>query len=161
MISSRSLSMPIVFLMLISALVSTGCMKDSYIEDKEEIPEPVMEINEFGVNLRVLTNNHFVAPGYDTDFILVVENLGFQSDTYNISVESKDDEIVSVIIEEGYEQIEVFGEDVIPFIVNVNLTPYYSPDNLEGEFSTVLKASSHNSNITSEVTLNINTNGTS
>jgi micrococcal nuclease len=160
MISSRSLSMPIVFLMLISALVSTGCMKDSYIEDKEEIPEPVMEINEFGVNLRVLTNNHFVAPGYDTDFILVVENLGFQSDTYNISVESKDDEIVSVIIEEGYEQIEVFGEDVIPFIVNVNLTPYYSPDNLEGEFSTVLKASSHNSNITSEVTLNINTNGT-
>ena len=160
MISSRSLSMPIAFLMIVSVLISTGCMKDSYVDSIEEIPEPFMEIEEYGVDLGVLTNNHFVAPGYDTDFVLVVGNTGFQSDTFNITVESSDNEIVSVVIEEGYEQIEVVGGDVIPFIVNVNLTPYYSPDNLEGEFSTVLKASSHNSNHTSEVTLNINTNGT-
>ena len=160
MISSRSLSMPIAFLMIVSVLISTGCMKDSYVDSIEEIPEPFMEIEEYGVNLGVLTNNHFVAPGYDTDFVLVVGNTGFQSDTFNITVESSDNEIVSVVIEEGYEQIEVVGGEVIPFIVNVNLTPYYSPDNREGEFSTVLKASSHNSNHTSEVTLNINTNGT-
>jgi len=160
MISSRSLSMPIAFLMIVSVLISTGCMKDSYVDSIEEIPEPFMEIEEYGVDLGVLTNNHFVAPGYDTDFVLVVGNTGFQSDTFNITVESSDNEIVSVVIEEGYEQIEVVGGDVIPFIVNVNLTPYYSPDNREGEFSTVLKASSHNSNHTSEVTLNINTNGT-
>ena len=160
MISSRSLSMPIAFLMIVSVLISTGCMKDSYVDSIEEIPEPFMEIEEYGVDLGVLTNNHFVAPGYDTDFVLVVGNTGFQSDTFNITVESSDNEIVSVVIEEGYEQIEVVGGDVIPFIVNVNLTPYYSPDNRDGEFSTVLKASSHNSNHTSEVTLNINTNGT-
>ena len=160
MISSRSLSMPIAFLMIVSVLISTGCMKDSYVDSIEEIPDPFMEIEEYGVDLGVLTNNHFVAPGYDTDFVLVVGNTGFQSDTFNITVESSDNEIVSVVIEEGYEQIEVVGGDVIPFIVNVNLTPYYSPDNRDGEFSTVLKASSHNSNHTSEVTLNINTNGT-
>ena len=160
MISSRSLSMPIAFLMIVSVLISTGCMKDSYVDNIEEIPEPFMEIEEYGVDLDVLTNDHFVAPGYDTDFVLVVGNTGFQSDTFNITVESSDNEIVSVVIEEGYEQIEVVGGDVIPFIVNVNLTPYYSPDNRDGEFSTVLKASSHNSNHTSEVTLNINTNGT-
>ena len=153
MISYRSLSMPIAFLMIVSVLISTGCMKDSYIDSIEETSD-----DDFGVNLGVLTNNHFVAPGYDTDFVLVVENIGFQGDSYNISVESKDDEIVSVIIEEGYEQIEVDGGNIIPFIVNVNLTPYFY--STEGEFSTVLKASSHNSNITSEVTLNINTNGT-
>ena len=150
--------MPIVFLMIISALVSTGCMKDSY-SDNSEIPEPTVEIGEpYGVNLGVLTNNHFVAPGYDTDFILITENTGFQSDTYNITLESKDNELVSVIIEQDYEQITANGGDVIPFIVNVNLTPYYN--STDGEFTAVLKATSQNSNNTSEVTLNINTNGT-
>ena len=123
MISSRSLSMPIVFLMIASVLLSTGCMKDNYADSTEEIPEPAAIIDDFGVNLGVLTNNHFVAPGYDTDFILVVENIGFQSDTYNITVESSDNEIVDVVIEEGYEQIMVNGGNVIPFIANVNLTP--------------------------------------
>ena len=60
--------------------------------------------------------------------------------------------------EEGYEQIMVNGGNVIPFITNVNLTPYYN--STEGKFSAVLKASSQNSNVTSEVTLNIHTNGT-
>ena len=158
MISSRSLSMPIVFLMIASVLLSTGCMKDNYADSTEEIPEPAAIIDDFGVNLGVLTNNHFVAPGYDTDFILVVENIGFQSDTYNITVESSDNEIVDVVIEEGYEQIMVNGGNVIPFIANVNLTPYYN--STEGKFSAVLKASSQNSNVTSEVILNIHTNGT-
>jgi micrococcal nuclease len=158
MISSRSLSTPIAFLMIISVLVSTGCMKDSYMEDNEEMPEPMEDIVEYGVNVRALTNNHFVAPGYDTDFILVVENIGFQSDTYNISAESKDNELVSIMIEDSYEQVVIEGGDVIPFIVNVELTPYYN--STEGVFTVVLKASSQKSNNTSEVTLNINTNGT-
>ena len=158
MISSRSLSTPIAFLMIISVLISTGCMKDSYMEDNEEMPEPMKDIIEYGVNVRVLTNNHFVAPGYDTDFVLVVENIGFQSDTYNISVESKDNELVSVIIEDSYEQVVIDGGDVLPFIVNVELTPDYN--STEGVFTAVLKASSQKSNNTSEVTLNINTNGT-
>ena len=158
MISSRSLSTPIVFLMIISVLVSTGCMKDSYMEDNEKMPEPMEDIVEYGVNVRALTNNHFVAPGYDTDFILVVENIGFQSDTYNISAESKDNELVSIMIEDSYEQVVIEGGDVIPFIVNVELTPYYN--STEGVFTVVLKASSQKSNNTSEVTLNINTNGT-
>jgi endonuclease YncB( thermonuclease family) len=143
--------------MIISVLVSTGCMKDSYMDDNEEMPEPMLELEEYGVSFGVLTNNHFVAPGYDTDFIAVIENTGFRSDTYNITVESKDNELVSVIIEEGYEQIEIDGEGVIPFIVNVNLTPYYN--STDGVFSAVLKVISQNSNNTSEVTLNINTNG--
>jgi micrococcal nuclease len=158
MISSRSLSTPIAFLMIISVLVSTGCMKDSYMEDNEKMPEPMEDIVEYGVNVRALTNNHFVAPGYDTDFILVVENIGFQSDTYNISAESKDNELVSIMIEDSYEQVVIEGGDVIPFIVNVELTPYYN--STEGVFTVVLKASSQKSNNTSEVTLNINTNGT-
>jgi micrococcal nuclease len=158
MIYSRSLSTPIVFLMIISVLVSTGCMKDSYMEDNEKMPEPMEDIVEYGVNVRALTNNHFVAPGYDTDFILVVENIGFQSDTYNISAESKDNELVSIMIEDSYEQVVIEGGDVIPFIVNVELTPYYN--STEGVFTVVLKASSQKSNNTSEVTLNINTNGT-
>tara|TARA_B110000240_G_scaffold47859_1_gene54249 strand:+ start:3287 stop:5206 length:1920 start_codon:yes stop_codon:yes gene_type:complete len=158
MIYSRSLSTPIAFLMIISVLVSTGCMKDSYMEDNEEMPEPMEDIVEYGVNVRALTNNHFVAPGYDTDFILVVENIGFQSDTYNISAESKDNELVSIMIEDSYEQVVIEGGDVIPFIVNVELTPYYN--STEGVFTVVLKASSQKSNNTSEVTLNINTNGT-
>ena len=144
--------------MIISVLVSTGCMKDSYMEDNEEMPEPMEDIVEYGVNVRALTNNHFVAPGYDTDFILVVENIGFQSDTYNISAESKDNEQVSIMIEDSYEQVVIEGGDVIPFIVNVELTPYYN--STEGVFTVVLKASSQKSNNTSEVTLNINTNGT-
>ena len=144
--------------MIISVLVSTGCMKDSYMEDNEEMPEPMEDIVEYGVNVRALTNNHFVAPGYDTDFILVVENIGFQSDTYNISAESKDNELVSIMIEDSYEQVVIEGGDVIPFIVNVELTPYYN--STEGVFTVVLKASSQKSNNTSEVTLNINTNGT-
>lgn len=157
MIYSRILSLPVTFLMIISVLVSTGCMKDSYMDDDEEMPEPRLELEEYGVSFGVLTNNHFVAPGYDTDFIAVIENTGFRSDTYNITVESKDNELVSVIIEEGYEQIEIDGEGVIPFIVNVNLTPYY--DSTDGVFSAVLKVISQNSTNTSEVTLNINTNG--
>jgi endonuclease YncB( thermonuclease family) len=157
MIYSRILSLPVTFLMIISVLVSTGCMKDSYMDDNEEMPEPMLELEEYGVSFGVLTNNHFVAPGYDTDFIAVIENTGFRSDTYNITVESKDNELVSVIIEEGYEQIEIDGEGVIPFIVNVNLTPYYN--STDGVFSAVLKVISQNSNNTSEVTLNINTNG--
>jgi len=144
--------------MIISVLVSTGCMKDSYMEDNEKMPEPMEDIVEYGVNVRALTNNHFVAPGYDTDFILVVENIGFQSDTYNISAESKDNELVSIMIEDSYEQVVIEGGDVIPFIVNVELTPYYN--STEGVFTVVLKASSQKSNNTSEVTLNINTNGT-
>ena len=143
--------------MIISVLVSTGCMKDSYMGNDDEMPEPRLELEEYGVSFGVLTNNHFVAPGYDTDFIAVIENTGFRSDTYNITVESKDNELVSVIIEEGYEQIEIDGEGVIPFIVNVNLTPYY--DSTDGVFSAVLKVISQNSTNTSEVTLNINTNG--
>jgi micrococcal nuclease len=133
-------------------------MKDSYMEDNEKMPEPMEDIVEYGVNVRALTNNHFVAPGYDTDFILVVENIGFQSDTYNISAESKDNELVSIMIEDSYEQVVIEGGDVIPFIVNVELTPYYN--STEGVFTVVLKASSQKSNNTSEVTLNINTNGT-
>ena len=132
-------------------------MKDSYMGNDDEMPEPRLELEEYGVSFGVLTNNHFVAPGYDTDFIAVIENTGFRSDTYNITVESKDNELVSVIIEEGYEQIEIDGEGVIPFIVNVNLTPYY--DSTDGVFSAVLKVISQNSTNTSEVTLNINTNG--
>ena len=157
MIYSRILSLPVTFLMIISVLVSTGCMKDSYMGNDDEMPEPRLELEEYGVSFGVLTNNHFVAPGYDTDFIAVIENTGFRSDTYNITVESKDNELVSVIIEEGYEQIEIDGEGVIPFIVNVNLTPYY--DSTDGVFSAVLKVISQNSTNTSEVTLNINTNG--
>ena len=128
------------------------------MEDNEKMPEPMEDIVEYGVNVRALTNNHFVAPGYDTDFILVVENIGFQSDTYNISAESKDNELVSIMIEDSYEQVVIEGGDVIPFIVNVELTPYYN--STEGVFTVVLKASSQKSNNTSEVTLNINTNGT-
>ena len=50
-------------------------MKDSYMDDNEEMPEPMLELEEYGVSFGVLTNNHFVAPGTESAFVKHLPNL--------------------------------------------------------------------------------------
>ena len=100
----------LIALFLVILLIGSALYFTSMVEET-----PVVE---YGVDAKLLTNNHNTEPGYDTDFVLIVENTGSITDTFDIGVKSNDGGFV-ITIEEGYESIIVAKNKMKPIIINV------------------------------------------
>ena len=100
----------LIALLLVILLIGSALYFTSMVEET-----PVVE---YGVDAKLLTNNHNTEPGYDTDFVLIVENTGSITDTFDIGVKSNDGGFV-ITIEEGYESIIVGKDKMKPIIINV------------------------------------------
>ncbi|MDG1545257.1 MAG: thermonuclease family protein, partial [Candidatus Poseidoniia archaeon] len=98
-------------------LVSTGCTDNPY---KDE--DAVNQTASYGVLVHPMTNNHSAAPGYDTDFILTIYNIGSETATFDINILNKDDGIESVSFEQNVNNVTVLADNVLPLIVNVALS---------------------------------------
>ena len=100
----------LIALLLVILLIGSALYFTSMVEET-----PVVE---YGVDAKLLTNNHNTEPGYDTDFVLIVENTGSITDTFGIGVKSNDGGFV-ITIEEGYESIILAKNKMKPIIINV------------------------------------------
>ena len=100
----------IIALLLVIILIGSGLYLTSMVTDAPEV--------SYGLETSLLTDNHKTAPGYDTDFVLFIENTGSIADTFDISVKSNDGGF-TITIEEGYESIVVNNGKSKPVIVNV------------------------------------------
>ena len=65
-------------------LISTGCTDNPYRDEDAE-----NQIASYGVLVHPMTNNHSAAPGYETDFILTIWNIGSETATYKMEVTHK------------------------------------------------------------------------
>ena len=100
----------LIALLLVILLIGSALYFTSMVEEA-----PVVE---YGVAAKLLTNNHDTEPGYDTDFVLIVENTGSITDTFDIDVKSNDGGF-TITIEEGYESIILARNKMKPIIINV------------------------------------------
>ena len=100
----------LIALLLVILLIGSALYFTSMVEEA-----PVVE---HGVAAKLLTNNHNTEPGYDTDFVLIVENTGSITDTFDIDVKSNDGGF-TITIEEGYESIILARNKMKPIIINV------------------------------------------
>ena len=100
----------LIALLLVILLIGSALYFTSMVEEA-----PVVE---YGVDAKLLTNNHNTEPGYDTDFVLIVENTGSITDTFDIDVKSNDGGF-TITIEEGYESIILARNKMKPIIINV------------------------------------------
>ena len=100
----------LIALFLVILLIGSALYFTSMVEDA-----PVVE---YGVDAKLLTNNHNTEPGYDTDFVLIVENTGSITDTFDIGVKSNDGGFV-ITIEKGYESIILAKDKIKPILINV------------------------------------------
>ena len=100
----------LIALLLVILLIGSALYFTSMVEEA-----PVVE---YGVDAKLLTNNHNTEPGFDTDFVLIVENTGSITDTFGIGVKSNDGGFV-ITIEEGYESIILAKNKMKPIIINV------------------------------------------
>ena len=100
----------LIALLLVILLIGSALYFTSMVEET-----PVVE---YGVDANLLTNNHNTEPGYDTDFVLIVENTGSITDTFDIGVKSNDGGFV-ITIEEGYESIILAKNKIKPILINV------------------------------------------
>ena len=100
----------LIALLLVILLIGSALYFTSMVEET-----PVVE---YGVDAKLLTNNHNTEPGYDTDFVLIVENTGSITDTFDIGVKSNDGGFV-ITIEEGYESIILAKNKIKPILINV------------------------------------------
>ena len=100
----------IIALALVILLIGSGLYLTSIVEEPPEV--------SYGLETSLLTYNHKTAPGYDTDFVLLIENTGSIADTFDISVKSNDGGF-TITIEEGYESVVVNNGKIKPIIVNV------------------------------------------
>ena len=100
----------LIALFLVILLIGSALYFTTMVEEA-----PVVE---YGVDAKLLTNNHNTEPGYDTDFVLIVENTGSITDTFGIGVKSNDGGFV-ITIEEEYESIILAKNKIKPIIVNV------------------------------------------
>ena len=98
-------------------LISTGCTDNPYRDEDAE-----NQIASYGVLVHPMTNNHSAAPGFDTDFILTVWNIGSETATYKMEVTHKDEGIETVSFEQNMNNITILADGVLPLIVNVNLS---------------------------------------
>ena len=98
-------------------LISTGCTDNPYRDEDAE-----NQITSYGVLVHPMTNNHSAAPGFDTDFILTVWNIGSETATYKMEVTNKDKGIETVTFEQNMNNITILADGVLPLIVNVNLS---------------------------------------
>jgi len=100
----------LIALLLVILLIGSALYFTSMVEEA-----PVVE---YGVAAKLLTNNHNTEPGYDTDFVLIMENTGSITDTFDIDVKSNDGGF-TITIEEGYESIILAKNKMKPIIINV------------------------------------------
>ena len=100
----------LIALLLVILLIGSALYFTSMVE---EAP-----VAEYGVAAKLLTNNHDTEPGYDTDFVLIVENTGSITDTFDINVKSNDGGF-TITIEEEYESIILAKNKMKPIIINV------------------------------------------
>jgi hypothetical protein len=100
----------LIALLLVILLIGSGLYLTSMVKEA-----PVVT---YGLEASLLTDNHKAAPGYDTDFILIIENTGDIADTFDISVKSNEGGF-TITIEEGYESVIVSNGKSKPIIVNV------------------------------------------
>jgi len=98
-------------------LITTGCTDNPYRDEDAE-----NQIASYGVLVHPMTNNHSAAPGFDTDFILTVWNIGSETATYKMEVTHKDEGIETVTFEQNMNNITILADGVLPLIVNVNLS---------------------------------------
>jgi len=102
---------------VLTLLISTGCTDNPYRDEDAE-----NQIASYGVLVHPMTNNHSAAPGYDTDFILTIWNIGSETATYKMEVTHKDEGIETVSFEQNINNITILADGVLPLIVNVNLS---------------------------------------
>ena len=100
----------LIALLLVILLIGSALYFTSMVEET-----PVVE---YGVDAKLLTNNHNTEPGYDTDFVLIVENTGSITDTFDVEVKSNDGGF-TITIEEGHESIILVKNKMKPIIINV------------------------------------------
>ena len=106
------------FFVVIILLITSGCTDNPYRDEDEADKSPA----SYGVLVHPMTNNHSAAPGFDTDFILTVYNIGSETETFDITILSKDEGIESVSFEGNVHNITVPADVTLPLITNVNLT---------------------------------------
>ena len=132
----------IIALLLVILLIGSGLYLTSMVKEAPEV--------SYGLESSLLTDNHKTAPGYDTDFILIIENTGSIADTFDISVKSNDGGF-TITIEEGYESIVVNQGKSKPIIVNV-----MTSSSSTGMLYSSLEVNSRGDNsLTSTVKLNV------
>ena len=132
-------------------LITSGCTDNPYRDEDVIDKTPV----SYGVLVHPMTNNHSAAPGFDTDFILTVYNIGSETETFDITILNKDEGIESVSFEGNVSNLTVPADETLPLIANVNLAP-----SATGKLKTDIKFSTEpneeNITISQTITLEVN-----
>ena len=100
----------IIALLLVVLLIGSGLYLTSMIDEAPEV--------SYGVEANLLTDNHKTQPGYDTDFVMIIQNTGSITDTFDISVKSNDGGF-TITVEEDYQSVVIEKDKRKPVIVNV------------------------------------------
>ena len=101
----------IIALLLVVLLIGSGLYLTSIVEEAPEVSH--------GVEANLLTDNHKTQPGYDTDFVIIIQNTGSITDTFDISVKSNDGGF-TIDIENNFESVVIASGKKKPVIVNVD-----------------------------------------
>ena len=144
--SSRPDTRPaLIALFLVILLIGSALYFTSMVDDSV----PVV----YGVKAELLTNDHAVQPGFSTDFVLVVTNMGSISDNFEMKVKSNDGGF-DINIEEGFSTVKLEKNARLPLIINVKTSSASS-----GLLYAKLEVRSKGDlNVNSEIRLNINAN---
>ena len=114
---SRPDSRPaLIALLLVILLIGSGIYFTSMVDEPTAV--------EYGINAEFLTNNHSTEPGYKTDFILIIHNIGSITDTFDITVKSNNGGFSNILIEDDYRSV-VLGKDqrkpILLFLVYLDM----------------------------------------
>ena len=142
---SRPDSRPaLIALLLVILLIGSGLYLTSMVEEAPAV--------SYGVDATLLTDLHNAEPGSDTDFVVIIQNTGSITDTFQVTVKSNDGGF-NINIEEGYETVTLDKDSRIPIIVNVETSASAS-----GLLYSYLEIQSQSDPTkSSEVKLNVNT----
>ena len=100
----------LIALLLVILLIGSGLYFTSMVDEAPSVA--------YDVEAKLLTNTHNAQPGYDTDFVLIVENRGTIVDTFDVGVKSNDGGF-TITVEEDYETITLQQDKKKPILVNV------------------------------------------
>ena len=134
----------IIALLLVVLLIGSGLYLTSIVEEAPEV--------SYGVEAKLMTNNHNVQPGYDTDFVIIVQNTGSVTDTFDINVKSNDGGF-TINVEENFESVVVQSGKRKPVIVNID-TSESSTGMLYAYMEVVSRG---DASVTSDIKLDVNT----
>ena len=100
----------IIALLLVVLLIGSGLYLTSMVDEAPEV--------SYGVEANLLTDNHKTQAGYETDFVMIIQNTGSITDTFDISVKSNDGGF-TITIEDTYESVVIESGKRKPVIINV------------------------------------------